>query len=186
MRASTSSLGTTCANSVPAMSPTGMSSMKRTCHGCSIVSAAKSSISSSLRPRIITTLSFSGSSPASVAARAATTGLNDKSRRAISAMRAGCSESALRFTRSSPAARNAAAICGSFTPLVESAMSSMPGTARSMPTSVTRSGRMVGSPPVIRRRFSPRGASCCTTAVISSYDRICGLGSQSRPCSGMQ
>jgi hypothetical protein len=65
-------------------------------------------------------------------------------------------------------------------------MSSIPSTARSIATSRARSGRIVGSPPVMRRRRSPSGASCATMAAISSYDRMRSFGSQSSPAAGMQ
>jgi hypothetical protein len=65
-------------------------------------------------------------------------------------------------------------------------MSSMPGTARSIAISRSRSGRMVGSPPVIRRRRKPSGASCLTIWVISSYVRMSALGSHGSPSRGMQ
>ena len=60
--------------------------------------------------------------------------------------------------RSSPASRSVCDSSGSRTPLVESEMSSTPGTARSRETSDASCGRMVGSPPVSRMRRSPSGA----------------------------
>ena len=78
----------------------------------------------------------------------------------------------LTFRRSTPAARRGAASSASRWPLVDSAMSRMPGIARSRRTSATRSRRTVGSPPVSRTRRTPSARSTRTSAAISSKESM--------------
>src|SRR5262245_427991 len=137
-------------------------------------------------PRSTTMLSLIGSSPARSAASADATGSSPKSRRAIAIMRSGSKLSTLMFTRSRPASRISDESAGSRTPFVDSAMSLISGTARSIRINSWICGRIVGSPPVIRRRRNPSGASWRTTAVISSYERISDFGSHGIPSAGMQ
>ena len=56
-------------------------------------------------------------------------------------------------------ARSPGASSGNRAPFVESAMSSISGTARRRRMSCSRFGRIVGSPPVMRIRRNPSGAS---------------------------
>ena len=78
------------------------------------------------------------------------TGSKSRLRRAILTMRSSRRLSTLMFTRSNPASRSSAPISGSRTPFVDSAMSVISGTARSMRINSWICGRIVGSPPVMR------------------------------------
>ncbi len=68
MRARVSADGTTCSRWNPAMLPNGINSMKRTSQGFSSVSRARSTTSSSLKPRVTTQLILIGANPAAAAA----------------------------------------------------------------------------------------------------------------------
>ena len=77
--------------------------MNRTIRPVSRAKAAKSRISSSLRPRTSTTFTLSGASPAASAASMAARTTARSPRRRIAANRSARSESQLTFTRRSPA-----------------------------------------------------------------------------------
>jgi hypothetical protein len=72
------------------------------------------------------------------------------------------------LTRPKPAARRRAACSASSRPLVESAMSSIPGIACSSATSCSSSRRISGSPPVSRMLRTPTDAAARTISAISS------------------
>mmetsp|Transcript_13857 Transcript_13857/g.40160 ORF Transcript_13857/g.40160 Transcript_13857/m.40160 type:complete len:234 (-) Transcript_13857:71-772(-) len=165
----------------------GMYSMKRTLIGRSTVRRTKSATSSSFTPRINTTLSLTGSKPASSAAcSAASTRGTPPSRRASAAKRSGRSVSRLTFNAFKPAADSSGSMRASAMPLEVMPTVEMPGRERSRRTTSTRSRRTVGSPPVKRILLTPPSASSLAIRKISSAVSSRDAGVRSTPSAGIQ
>ena len=132
MRASTSSLGTTCSHVSSRMSPTGISSMKRTCHGCVEREAREVLDLVVVDPAHHDDVDLDRVEPRVLGRARGGDRVEAEVARAIAAMRSGrsCRRSCSRDR--GPPSRSDRASSGSFTPFVESAMSSISGTARSM------------------------------------------------------
>ena len=185
-RASTASDGRKCARSQPTQGPIGISSMKRTCHGCVSVRAAKSAISSSLTPPRSTQLSLRFWKPALCAASSPRSTSASEPTRVMSRKRSGRSVSRLMFRRSTPAARSGAASAGRRTPFVVRQSSSMPGISRSMRHSSTIPRRTSGSPPVRRIFRIPSFTAARAISPYSSTERTAPWGPFSTPSAGIQ
>ena len=168
-----------------ATSAKGMTSMKRNCQGRSIVRAARSTTSSSLKPRITTALSLIGVRPASSDAAMPASTSRTSPQRVMRLNLAGSSESMLMFTRSRPAALSGRASLPSFSPLVVIAISRVFGSERISATMSIRLGRTVGSPPV-RRNLSKPSIDAARRAVLISASVSNSAVGRKTICSGMQ
>src|SRR5579875_3711918 len=190
--ATVSAAGTTWSMVQPPEASRGMNSMNRGCTPFSLPKVAKSTASSSLRPRTVTTLSLTGSIPASRAASIPSSTRGSWSLLVTSAKRSGRSESQEMLTRRRPAARRSPASSRRVAPLVVMARSTgSPVEGTFSPASIsTRTGRWartVGSPPVRRMDSTPRRSTQTrATRPISSKVSSSSRGSQDIPSSGMQ
>ena len=163
----------------------GMNSMNRTSKPLSRPNRAKSTISSSLMPRIITALTFTGFSPAARAASIPSSTRSRSFRRVSSSNRSGRRESREMLIRRSPAAASLSARRPKVAPLVVRARSTFK--AASFSTSTGKLARTVGSPPVRRMLSIPRRSTInLAMRSISSKVSRSSRGSQSSPSAGMQ
>ena len=124
--------------------------------------------SSSFWPRITTQFSLIGPRPAANAASmpARTRSSPGPARDRLETL--GRNVSSEMLARVSPASRNGRASSASNSPLVESAMSSIPGVAGDHRDQRGKSRRISGSPPVRRMLRTPILAAARTIAAISS------------------
>jgi hypothetical protein len=100
--------------------------------------------------------------------------------------RSARSVSRLTVTRPSPASLSLSTWSASSTPFVVIARSRRPGLSASIPTSVGRSWRSSGSPPVIRILSTPSDMNTSTSVEISSNVSRSLRGSHTYSASGMQ
>ncbi len=162
-----------------------MNSMKRTVSPLSLPNSAKSTISSSLIPLIMTALILTGCRPASSAASIPSRTRSSSSRRVNSRNRSGRSESRLMLMRFNPASARGFACMRNVAPFVVSAVSTPKRAKRS--TSSGRCARTSGSPPVRRMPSNPKYLmQIRANRSISSKERISSLGSHCIPSAGMQ
>src|SRR5579872_421394 len=123
----------------------------------------------SFTPRLTTIFTLMGWSPArSAAAIPSSTWSTEKPTSFIAVKTLLSRESRLTVTRSSPAARSAAALRGSSEPFVVSVRSRTPSMSRSMATSRSISFRSSGSPPVSRIFSTPWATNRPVRRTISS------------------
>ena len=154
----------------------GMNSMKRTSMPLARPKAARSTISSSLTPRITTTLSFTGVSPASRAASMPASTRSRSSRRVSSRKRSRRRVSSEMLTRRRPAATRSAAMAVEGRGVGGDAQVG----AERRPAARPAPGggpAAVGSPPVSRMASTPRRstitrASRSISSKVASPDRV--------------
>src|SRR6058998_3794661 len=163
-----------------------MYSMNRTSASWARANSIRSVSSSSLNPRITTALSLSLAKPACRAAARPPSTSACRALLANASMRSGRNVSRLTVTRCRPAVRNSAACFPSSKPLVVMARSRIRGLRAIIATSVERSWRSSGSPPVSRTLCTPRLANTPVSRSISSKVRIEVRGSHAYSSSGMQ
>jgi len=135
-------------------------------------------------PRLTTMFTLTAASPAAAAAAMASSTRATGNPASLSAMNTSSSrESRLTVTRRRPAAASAAALPASSAPLVVRAMSWTPSIPASIATSLSRSRRSSGSPPVNRSLRTPRPAKTRASRASSSKVSNCSRGknTKSRP-----
>ena len=136
-------------------------------------------------PLIATALIFTGSNPASFAARIPSITCSNPGRRVSCWNRSGSIVSRLTLIRRSPASQSGFASGARRIPLVVRPMSLIPGIAAILATSRGRSRRTSGSPPVSRILSIPSGTTIRTNRSISSKLRS-RLRARNCGFSGMQ
>src|SRR5450756_1527470 len=171
----------------PCWASSGICSMNRASYPRSRQYASSAGASSSLRSRISTELTLTGTSPAAAAASSPESTSARRSLWVSFLNTSGRSVSSETLIRSRPACFSSTARLSSPIPLVVSEISGRGPSAAVLVMMSARSRRSSGSPPVNLTSLMPSVSTpILSSRTISSPVSTSGAGSQSRPSGGMQ